>query len=104
MIRKNINVKLFASLDPVDEGRHDAYDTKMVQVRISEKMHTGVAGYVLDLTVAEANELCGKLQKMLHRVASGQPTPKYKGLGDSTGDAMIAPVRSGDPIEPLVRS
>lgn len=68
MIRKDIEIRTFTTHDGDDL---DAYDKTIMQVRLFEKMHTGAAGHVFEMTVAEADELAGKLQAALRRVSGG---------------------------------
>lgn len=74
MIRKDINIRLFHNYE---ESELDQYDKTLVQIKIEERMHTGSAAYVFEMTVAEADELAGKLQATLRRVAGGHRVSQY---------------------------
>lgn len=70
MIRKEFTVRLFHNYE---EDDLDQYDKTLIQVKIEERMHTGSAGHVFEMSVSEADELAGQIQSAIRRIGQ-KPT------------------------------
>lgn len=68
MIRKDINARVFMAMNVPDEM--DLYDRSIIQLEIGEETHTGKASHFFELSVAEADEIAGKIGEAIRKVSN----------------------------------